>query len=324
VDLFFVLSGFLIGGILIDARGSENFFSTFYVRRCFRILPLYVVACLAYFPLGAFFWAKFHASMAAMPWYVYATFTQNFWLNQSRWPAYLCQSWSLAVEEQFYLTLPLLIWLVSPEKLWRVAIVGIGGVISFRALLYAKFHAAAMTPIYVLLPCRADDLLMGLLVAIAMRNDARRWIEVNRGKMGLFIGTWIAVLAVCARKGIGVMTPWMSLVGYTGFGVFYACILMLTLTSVGRLKRFFSKPFLCWLGTIAYGLYLVHVPILNLSDAFFRHTPMTALLVAITASLVLSHLSWSLLESRLVKIGHRFVYRRHRVTSEELAGCEVE
>ena len=67
VDLFFVLSGFLIGGILMDAKDSNRYFSTFYIRRAFRILPIYLICCAVY-PL-------FRSNWQAMPWYVYATFT---------------------------------------------------------------------------------------------------------------------------------------------------------------------------------------------------------------------------------------------------------
>ena len=131
--------------------------------------------------------------------------------------------------------------------------------------------------------------------------------------MQIFVGAWLAILLICGVKSVGVMTPLMSGFGYTGLALFYVCILLLTLTSRGWLKRFFSNPGLRWLGTIAYGLYLFHVPMLNLSAVVLRHFPAPIFLAAaVSASLVLSHLSWTLFESRMVEIGHRAVYKENR------------
>ena len=139
VDLFFVLSGFLIGGILIDAKGSEHYFRTFYIRRAFRILPIYVVACLAYFPVSRWALSGFQGTMKpAMPWYIYATFTQNFWLASGRWHVWRSPTWSLAIEEQFYVTLPLLIFLVPAKRLWEVAAAGVIAVLAFRTIAYLR------------------------------------------------------------------------------------------------------------------------------------------------------------------------------------------
>ena len=113
VDLFFVLSGFLIGGILFDARDATNYFKVFYMRRFYRILPLYGAICLStvaifYVHLSTHAWLF---DRAKIPWYAYLTFGQNFWIVTFRtlgnWP--LAVTWSLAVEEQFYLTLPFVI-----------------------------------------------------------------------------------------------------------------------------------------------------------------------------------------------------------------------
>jgi peptidoglycan/LPS O-acetylase OafA/YrhL len=101
VDLFFVLSGFLIGGILIDARESPNYFRTFYFRRAFRILPIYLLVVVSYLLVWSM--AAGHQIFlretlgVPMPRWVYFTFTQNFWLAHHAWDSvYLALSWSLA------------------------------------------------------------------------------------------------------------------------------------------------------------------------------------------------------------------------------------
>ncbi|MGC2198376.1 MAG: acyltransferase [Terriglobales bacterium] len=318
VDLFFVLSGFLIGGILIDARDSATYFSTFYIRRAFRILPLYIVACCAYFPLSAWVSHAFHGGqLGAMPWISYATFTQNFWLRNDRWHVFLAQTWSLAIEEQFYLTLPLLIWFVPAKQLWKVALVGVFAVLAFRSFVYLHFYPQGQTAAYVLLPCRADGLLLGVLAAIAVRNQAALdFIRAQRHWLYSVAGLLFLALMVCTIKGWGVMGRVMSTIGYTGLAVFYLALLLFTITSNGILKRVFSWACLRWLGTIAYGLYLIHVPALDfVFHLFGRRVPTIAraldlvpLTIALGASLLLAYLSWTLFESRLVKIGHRFTY----------------
>ena len=119
VDLFFVLSGFLIGGILLDARGASNYFRVFYTRRAYRILPLYLALCGAsvlifYTHLPTHSWLF----EGKTPWYAYLTFGQNFWMVKGTLDSrQMDMTWSLAVEEQFYLTLPLVIRFVRRETL---------------------------------------------------------------------------------------------------------------------------------------------------------------------------------------------------------------
>ena len=121
VDLFFVLSGFLIGGILFDARDSSNYFKVFYMRRFYRIVPLYGAICLTtlviyYAHLSTHAWL-FRGPK--LPWYSYLTFAQNVWMVKLHTLGYwqLAVTWSLAVEEQFYLTLPFVIRFTSRKTL---------------------------------------------------------------------------------------------------------------------------------------------------------------------------------------------------------------
>src|SRR5580704_14894457 len=132
VDLFFVLSGFLIGGILLDARDSPNYFKTFYVRRFCRILPLYflfigLVATayqFVYRPIGAPLNGIFEGRL---PWYWYFSFAQNLRMAKlnTTGAAIMSVTWSLAVEEQFYLVLPAIVRFVRRSALPYVFIAGI-------------------------------------------------------------------------------------------------------------------------------------------------------------------------------------------------------
>jgi len=130
VDLFFVLSGFLIGGILLDHRDSPNYFKTFYLRRAYRILPLYflvVTLCWIVFQLSNRGWTPFgriDLFPGTLPWWSFFTFTQNLVVavvgGSSR--GGLGVTWSLAIEEQFYLTLPFVIRRVSRKNLGYILV----------------------------------------------------------------------------------------------------------------------------------------------------------------------------------------------------------
>lgn len=323
VDLFFVLSGFLIGGILIDAKGSEHYFRTFYIRRALRILPIYVVACLAYFPASRWAVSGFLGTMKpAMPWYIYATFTQNFWLASGRWHVWLSPTWSLAIEEQFYLTFPLLVLLVPAKRLWEVAAAAVIAVLTFRTIAYFHFYPAwSNVAFYVLSPFRADGLLLGVLAAILVRHPERLAFVRERRRALMLTGVALGVIpAFFTWKRWGVLSTAMSTVGYSVLAAFYLILLLLTITSSGWLKKIFTWRPLCWLGTLAYGLYLIHVPALDLSFRLIEHRgPRLAhavdvfpLMLALGGSLLLAHLSWTFFESPLVRYGHRFVYVEHK------------
>src|SRR5260370_21839924 len=172
VDLFFVLSGFLIGGILLDARDSSNYFRVFYVRRFFRIVPIYFVflflalglCALGNFGITSDFLRMFRHRL---PWLPHFLFLQNFWmaLTSSFGASGLTVTWSLAVEEQLYLSLPALIRFLTPRALSIPLAAGIVLAPLSRILLHA-FAPSHNLSWYTLMPCRADALLLGVFRAI--------------------------------------------------------------------------------------------------------------------------------------------------------------
>lgn len=174
VDLFFVLSGFLIGGILIDTRGRDGYFRAFYGRRALRILPVYVLAVASFYLLlllraqgvqGLAF-----ITQAPLPFVAYATFTQNLaMITHGATVNGLSVTWSLAVEEQVYLVLPLVVALCPARKLWIAGAVGI--IIAFGTRIIWPDAA------YVLTLSRLDTIGFGLLAALLIRHQSggRGW-----------------------------------------------------------------------------------------------------------------------------------------------------
>jgi hypothetical protein len=187
VDLFFVLSGFLIGGILLDARTSSNYFRVFYTRRFFRIVPIYTVLLTASYIAYRFIESGaaprlVELSRGVLPWFPFVVFLQNFWMARAATygSALVAVTWSLAVEEQFYLTLPLVVRLTSPRRLVTLLLSGVVMAPILRFACHVLRPSNYIAP-YVLMPCRADALLLGVLAAVALRNErARHWLESRR------------------------------------------------------------------------------------------------------------------------------------------------
>ncbi len=320
VDLFFVLSGFLIGGILLDARGSENYFRTFYLRRVFRILPIYVVICGTYFALCAAVPGTEANYVAPMPWYVYASFLQNFWLAHHPWNTFLDHSWSLAVEEQFYLTLPAIIWFTPRRVLWKVITALAMASVAARCIGYVHYYPAWKTAAYVFVICRADSLLLGVLAALAVRNERALTILTGRKWLlrGMASASFVFVAASTAKQW-QMTSNAMCTVGYTANAVLYASVLLIAVTAPASIfARLFRLRALRWLGTVAYCLYLVHLDFQALVYRLFGYArlrlstayDLLPLAAALAASLLVSHLSWKYFESAMVGVGHRFTYKR--------------
>lgn len=274
VDLFFVLSGFLIGGILLDARGSSNYFSVFYKRRLFRIVPAYAVvlaAVFALFQLGH--WRFDFMNNGPLPWAPYLFFLQNFWITAKLsfgiWSLGL--TWSLAVEEQFYLTLPLLVRFLRPNRLLAVIAAGIVVAPVLRIFVHVFWQARYRYGSYVLMPCRADALLMGVLGAFALRDrHCRSFIEKKSRSLQyvlLPLAVGFIVLTIFSEWHSGII---IYTAGLTWLAAFYLFVLLNALINrqswIGRYLRW---RWLGWLGSIAYSTYLSHEAIRGVLFALF-------------------------------------------------------
>lgn len=317
VDLFFVLSGFLIGGILLDARPSQRYFKTFYIRRFYRIVPIYAILCLIFWVALGFrvpgsdpgsAWLFAHP----FPWFTYATFTQNVSMagGNSYGPNWLGITWSLAVEEQFYLTLPLVIRYLKPSRLpYVLACVIVGAPILRIACSYYGHEFAGR----VLMLCRADSLLMGVGAALLFRNQR---IVSFLSRYQKAIGSLAIVMAVIAVRS-NAKSPWNPLV-YSWLAALYVLVLLMATTAGNKslLGRCLRIPFLMATGTIAYALYLFHQAISGLCYALIRSSApdlsrpsdVAITLLAAFLTFATATVSWRYIEKPLIARSHSYSY----------------
>lgn len=331
VDLFFILSGFLIGGILLDARDSPNYFRVFYTRRFFRIVPIYAVVLLL-FPITAMLVSPATFRSVAwlfdkpMPWVSYATFTQNFWMARQNveGAVWLAPTWSLAVEEQFYLTLPVLIALLPRRKLVTVLLAVICGATLMRIALVSVWRPNVMAELTVM-PCRADALMLGVLAAVALRDPHwRRHIARNQKRFYWIFAILALGVAFLGRFAPGISFPLMRSVGFTWLALFYVSLLLFSLMwPKSWLSRSLRNRCLMGLGSIAYGVYLIHEPIRGLVSAATGHVPairewsdLVYMVGALAITLTVAWFSWTYFEKPLVRFGHRWQYQRQARTSK--------
>src|SRR5919199_252739 len=326
VDLFFVLSGFLLGGILLEKKEAPNYFKAFYVRRICRIFPLYFLCLLVFLillpvTLGWLFGDSIEMFAGdPLPLWSYFTFTHNFAMAQlGGWGTlWLGHTWSLAVEEQFYLVLPFLIRFFSRERLPYLLVGLILAAPLLRAFLY-NFHPHGDLAFYVLMPCRADSLLLGVLCAYVIRDE--RFLNLLRTYTRVLYGA----LAVLLAAGVALMmlsTPTIHVplvaasYGYTWVPLLYSCILLIAVTEKRGLVTWVTRirPF-GGLAVVAFGVFLLHMPIL----IFFQRLTTVGLLPqagshyiiplgAFLLTLTLASISWIFFERRIVAWGRSFKY----------------
>ncbi|MGQ0735705.1 MAG: acyltransferase family protein [Acidobacteriota bacterium] len=324
VDLFFVLSGFLITGILIDARGSDRYFASFYMRRTLRIFPLYylvvflTLVVLPLFPRWYDLLAGAGAPRGQLPYWLYLV---NFAVAGRDAFAHgvLDIAWSLAIEEQFYLVWAAVVWL-WPSRLLGLLCAALM-VAAPAARWWALAAGASSVDVYVLTFYRADALATGALCA---------WL-LRRGFLA-GAGHWALTLASATLAGV-VMVAWtdgdgwwwgptMQRLGYS----------LLALTSAGMLTAAVALPATHWwpramsaawlraFGKYSYALYLIHLPVMRVvrglvlgPDDFARFGASWAgqivfYVAATLPALALAWLSWRYFEAPILKLKQRFPY----------------
>jgi peptidoglycan/LPS O-acetylase OafA/YrhL len=308
VDLFFVLSGFLIVGILLDAKLSSSYFSTFYARRALRILPLYFLMLLLFIILPHYI-SNDSLFVTPLPLWSYFTFTQNFFMITYDFGAnWLAVTWSLAVEEQYYLILPFLVWSLPKNRLTFLFLILICMAPIFR-LIFDGLGG------YIFPLARADSILMGGMLAIAYRTP-----KVKNAMYEYY--RYFLVLFFVFLFGVGILTFSDLGIGdvfvHLWLAVFYSLLLIVcTLRPEGVISVSISNRFFVWLGLRSYGIYLFHIPVSSITHQFLTgHVPhyfsnwpeFLVTLFAMLITFVLAEISFRLFESFFLSYGRKFRY----------------
>jgi peptidoglycan/LPS O-acetylase OafA/YrhL len=313
VDLFFVLSGFLITGILYDTAHAEHRVRNFYARRALRIFPLFygvLFGLLLFTPVLHMHWRPEHLL------YFFYLSNVSFLLGRdfqlpSQW-VNLGHLWSLAVEEQFYLLWPFIVWRVKNRTtLLRIIL----AVLIAGPILRALLLGTGMNPLDVsrLLVARADSLLFGGGVALLVRSRSAG--RIPAGKI-LIVAVSVLTMLLYLAHGPEQSSAWIATLGYSAIAMSCAALILLAQEGSNWVTALFDKPLLRFFGRYSYGLYLFH----GLYFVYLRHVSgrlehllhsglLAQLLIAVFGFLVsvaLAVMSYHFFEAPILTLKRRF------------------
>jgi len=336
VCLFFVLSGFLITGILYDTRLGQHYFKNFYIRRSLRIFPIFYLVlalCVVLTPILHFQLQWGHIS--------FLFYLGNFFANEN-WSLYnltspthpalsisLSHFWTLFVEEQFYLIWPVAVFLMRDRvKLIRLSVAVILLVLLLRIgmVWFLPFRTAEQS--VRLLPTQADALVVGGAMALLLRGPAaERWL---RRSWVFFLSGLAAFFLLALWRGyFGFSDPYNMTIGLTFINLASAGLIAMAIQNGSTVFRLFSlRPFRI-IGKYSYGFYIYHDLFTSARIAFFVwcmaifHSMLIAGLVYASSSylitLLVAGLSYELYEKRFLAMKSRFQYEPREARSEESA-----
>lgn len=317
VDLFFVLSGFLITGIILDkTQSAPRFLEIFYIRRVLRIVPSYILLVIVFWIIVI--WGVENTDFnTTTPLWRHLTFTQNLWMaDHNLWgPGAISVTWSVAIEEQYYLIFPF-VSILLPRRILPIFLI-LAALFScfFRVLALFEFKSVFMMYVHTL--SRLDGLAIGGVIAYFWRLPLfDDWLATH----SRFCKRWVLIMIFgipILAFGISVNLPMnMAIWGHTYLALFYGTILVIILKTLGSQRVAFLRiAVLRYLGSISYTVYLFHP--LFLSIAFLLvHRPqrlsgvldVLVALIALMLTLGWSSVSQRWLENPLIAFGRRWRY----------------
>jgi peptidoglycan/LPS O-acetylase OafA/YrhL len=316
VDLFFVLSGFLITGILLDAKGAPGYFRVFYLRRALRILPMYYL-------IVAFWVLSSSVVEHEQVWYWTHTLNWRIAHAGSYEPTIMSTSpfWSLSIEEQFYAVWPALVLLCSPRRLLIVCLgLGLGSVVTRLLLL---IHDAGWPTMYTLTVARLDPLVIGAALAIWARSSGGLTALARPARrLTVGLGT-LSIIFFANHPSHAENFPRLLQVELPMLAMLWGALLVTTLTldTEHWWPRVLRQPTLVAIGTYSYVLYLTHQSVNEFVSSSLRlwSAPLYflgALSAALTVAMVLHYV----IERPFLALKRHIPYTRGlRIASETLS-----
>lgn len=326
VDIFFVLSGYLITSILLKAREKEHYFKNFYARRILRIVPLYYATMLVVFlviiPIKE---PEFSVKIPQLiP--VQLLYLQN-WLGITAFvqtTGYLWVTWSLAIEEQFYLFWPALVYFMKREHLVKFSIgyILLSAVIRIIGVLVWANTSKVFHFFYYNSFSRFDELIFGGLLAIGLSTlDYKE--KIKKFAAPVFWTSTVVFIILCLIDLPNLPHPNylhipLNTAGYTTLTISTAALISIFIThpESSVLRRIFRNGALEFLGKYSYAMYLFHIPVtLILLDLLwwthYRGWKIYLLYIASSflVTIVLSFASWHLFEKHMLNLKKYFEYK---------------
>jgi len=321
VDLFFVISGYLITTILLGMRGSSHYFKNFYMRRTLRIFPPYYALLVLCLFCGVFA-RNYHVDWRL--WLTYAlygsslTAVQPWYLAASAQPGLansIQLNWSLSIEEIFYLLWAPAVRFLRVRHLFLLVI----SVIFAAPLVRWYLHSPGQSIEYYFFPARMDTLALGSLLAL-LRHSGRSfhvpgWLPLA----GLAVPLALLLRIPAPRGGV-----FFAVFGYTLLAIAMALVVAFVLdrsATAHPICRVLRSRLLVRLGTISYMFYLIHLFVFRVVTESFSNfvlshggpTRLTGLIVAMVSlavTVLVAELSWRYFESPILSLKSRFGSRQ--------------
>jgi len=328
VPMFFVLSGFLITLILSENKHATNYFKAFYFKRSLRIFPIYYLA-LAF----SIIWGLLtHADLSQLPYFIF--YLQNFLISTDAQPYYcyglMGHTWSLSVEECFYLVWPFIVYSLNQKKLFYVSfIIGTCSIL-FKVVVLLFFYTTTTGQLLILSFIGSlDGLMAGALLAIMVLNKEvfGKTDLLSRRSFYIVISAFVIVLLFNCKSFAEVFYLVLNRVllnTMTVIASFYVLTRFISPSGMSVLfYKIFTHPALRFIGKISYGLYLYHFIIYRVLDACFYHynihlLPFYTLLFKILLTFIVSVISWFCIEKPILKLKNILDYQSKAGNSKAL------
>jgi peptidoglycan/LPS O-acetylase OafA/YrhL len=328
VELFFILSGFLITGILYDARNEPHYFRNFYMRRVLRIFPLYYgVLALVFFvaPLIPILRGQTLDFLVDHQWWAWLYGVNVYIAIQGDWSfSYLEHLWSLCIEEHFYFFWPVAVFLMARRPRLLIAVSLAVALTAMAARLTGSMLGLSWWTTYVLTPFRLDGLALGAFLAVTARQPgglerlvrALPWVAAFAATLLIATFGWTRLVS---RESMEFVLPVRASV----IQVLLGCLLIWALAAAERspISRLFRARWLMFLGTYSYGLYVYHHFIsyyltvnqteFELTRWFGSHGTAVTLqaMLGVALSLIIAYVSYEYFEKRFLRLKRLYAPR---------------